>query len=106
MAKIPNGVPFNQSTAADHTVQAAVAGHYIVVKGYALQAAGSQSISFKSDSTTIWGPMPAGTNGGAVLPVCENGWFATAVGEALKCTLSAAQQTGGGVTIEIVKGHS
>lgn len=66
----------------------------IVVLSLLIISSLAQSISFNSDATQISATFPLAQNGGFALPFSEHGWFATAPGEALNITLSAATPTG------------
>lgn len=88
----------------DATLKAAVAGAYIRVLSYMIVSDAANTVTFKSNSTAITGPMSLGVNT-VLADRCERPGgclFKTAVGEALKLGLSATQIIGGYIKIETV----
>jgi hypothetical protein len=84
------------ASSTDSSLVAAVGGKKLRVISLAVQCgATATDILFESSTTTRKHKVPAGANGGQVLPTNEYGWFETAVGESLTCT------TGAGSTTEI-----
>jgi hypothetical protein len=64
--------------------------------------ASATTVTFESSTSTRIHKVPAGANGGQVLPPNEWGWFQTAVGESLTVTTSAGSDTDiSGVYIEV-----
>ena len=85
----------NPSTATTTSVIAAQgAGRVIKVHSCFLVVAGANSLTFKSDATSISGTNALAANGGLVLPHNPEGWFKTAPNEALNLTTTAAVATG------------
>ncbi len=86
----------------DQTVVAAVAGMSIEVLQYTYTASADATVTWKSASTAISGPMPILASGGianASAPAVFGGQimplFQTAVGEALKVGINAVSTLGG-----------
>jgi len=80
----------------DEELVAAVALKKIRVLALAVQCGGTATdITFESTTTTRKHKVPAGANGGQILPFNPVGWFETAAGESLTCT------TGTGSSVEI-----
>jgi hypothetical protein len=86
----------------DQTVVAAVAGMSIEVLQYTYSASADATVTWKSASTAISGPMPILASGGianASAPAVFGGQihplFKTAVGEALKVGINAVSTLGG-----------
>lgn len=94
---------FSQNTAATHEVVAAVAGKRIIVTGYELTSGGTNTVTWKSASTSLSGAsdVAAGTRLGQ--PLTDGFYFATAAGEALNITLSGAQKLAGYVNYQVVE---
>lgn len=94
----------NASASGSNTVVAAVTGKRIRVLSYVMIAAGDVTVTWRSASTAISGPMALATNGGAapgsgqMAPVGLFGQFQTEAGEALNMNLSAAVAVGGHLT--------
>lgn len=89
----------DENTAATNEIVAAVAGRQIVVINYTLVTSGDVAVNWESGTTNISGVMDAGA--AAVIDATgspESPLMATALGEALALTLSAAVQVGGHVT--------
>ena len=92
-------VPFNQNTAASHTVVAAPGvGRFVNLESFDLVCATANTLTIKSGSTVIWGPASFGNNGGiskdgAAIPCNSN--------EALVFTLGSGAQVGGSVQYSI-----
>ena len=57
-------------------------------------AAAANVITLKSATTAISAAKSLGINGGFILPRDANGWYETAVGEALNVALTAATAVG------------
>jgi len=82
------------SSSTDSSLVAAVASRKIRVLSLAVQcAATATTILFESSTTTRIHRVPAGANGGQVLPFNPVGWFESAVGASLTCTTSAGSDT-------------
>ena len=90
---------FTQSVTAastDTSVVSAVGGKKLRILSLVVQCGGTATdITFESSTTTRKHKIPAGANGGQVLPFNPLGWFETATGESLTVT------TGAGSTTEI-----
>ena len=82
------------SSAGDTTVVPAVSGKRIRVVAFALVAAGTVTVKFRSGSTDITGGMRL-VEAGGVAHAFDGGLFQTAVGQALVINLSAGQPVGG-----------
>lgn len=101
MAALTSMTPkfFSESVVAsdtDEELVAAVGGKRIRVLALAVQCGGTATIvTFESGAATRIHKVPAGINGGQILPPSPWGWFQTAVGESLTAT------TGTGSTTEI-----
>jgi hypothetical protein len=87
----------------DEELVAAVGGKKLRVLALAVQcAATATTITFESSTTTRKHKVPAGANGGQILPFNPLGWFETAVGESLTATTSAGSDTDiSGVYVEV-----
>ncbi len=90
---------FSETVAAadtDEELVAIVASKKIRVLALVVQCgATATDATFESSTTTRKHKVPAGANGGQVLPFNPVGWFETAVGESLTVT------TGAGSSVEI-----
>lgn len=90
---------FSESVTASDTDEeliAAVVGKKLRILALVSQCAGTATdVTFESSTTTRKHKIPAGANGGQVLPFNPAGWFETATSESLTCT------TGTGSTTEI-----
>ena len=86
----------DENAQANNEIVAAVSGKRIRVVSFFVVAAAANSITWKSATTAIAGPMALAQNGG-VSAEAEVGLCETAMGEALNLALSAATQVGGGV---------
>jgi len=82
------------SSAGDTTVVPAVSGKRIRVVAFALVAAGTVTVKFRSGSTDITGGMRL-VEAGGVAHAFDGGLFQTAVGAALVINLSVGQPVGG-----------
>lgn len=82
------------NTSGNTQVVAGVSGKRIVVVAYAVVAAGSVNIQFRSNNTAITGTMSL-VQAGGIAHEFSGGLFRTNVGEALNINLSAAVQVGG-----------
>lgn len=81
---------------ADEELVALVASKKIRVLALVVQCgATATDVTFESSTTTRKHKVPAGANGGQVLPFNPVGWFETAAGESLTVT------TGAGSSVEI-----
>lgn len=97
----------DKSTAATHEIVAAIAGRRIRLLGYLLVAAGSQTATWQSGSTTLTGAMsmavgvplshPAAGDSMDILPAMQ-----TEPGEALQLTLSQGVQVSGHIVYDVV----
>lgn len=94
----------NASASGSNTIVAAVTNKRIRVLSYTMIAAGDVTVTWRSASTAISGPMALATNGGAApsagqaTPAGLIGQFETNQGEALNLNLSAAVAVGGHIT--------
>jgi hypothetical protein len=80
----------------DSSLIALVAAKKLRILALAVQCgATATDILFESSTTTRKHKVPAGVNGGQVLPFNPVGWFETVAGESLTCT------TGSGSSVEI-----
>lgn len=80
----------------DEELVALVSAKKIRVLALAVQCgATATDVTFESSTTTRKHKVPAGINGGQILPFNPVGWFETASGESLTCT------TGAGSSVEI-----
>ena len=90
---------FSASIAAsstDASLIAVVSGKKLRVVALAVHCGSTATtITFESSTTTRIHKVPAGANGGQILPFNPAGWFQTATDESLTCT------TGTGSTTEI-----
>lgn len=97
--------------ATDQTLLAAIPGMSIEVLQYTYTISADATLTWKSNTTAISGPMPvlasggvvsvsapAGTFGGQTIPL-----FKTALGEALKMGISAVSTVGGHLVYRTVK---
>lgn len=87
----------------DEELVAAVVSKKLRVLALAVQCAGTATtITFESSTTTRKHRIPAGANGGQILPFNPVGWFETASGESLTVTLSAGSDADiSGVYVEV-----
>lgn len=87
----------------DEELVALVASKKIRVLALAAQCGGTATdITFESSTTTRKHKIPAGVNGGQVLPFNPVGWFETAAGESLTVTTGAGSSCDiSGVYIEV-----
>lgn len=91
------GAVINTASSGDQTIVAAVPGKQIVVTNYVLVNTTAQSLTWKSGSTALSGPMALGAlatlvvDNDAPVLVCN-------VGEALVLNLGAATQVSGHLT--------
>ena len=99
-------VNFDQSTAASHEVVSATtaAGKKVILCGAVLLCAAAVSLTFEdADGTNITGAMPAGANGGFVLPTNPLGYGKpTVISRGLFLLLSGAFQVGGTIGYRLV----
>jgi len=97
-------VVVNKSASGANELVAAVTGAIIRVTQVALVAAEAVTVTFKSATTAITGPMAWGAN----VPFIDRsaqqnrGLFATAPGEALNMDLGAAKAVGGYICVQII----
>lgn len=101
-ANAPTALPikyFSATVAAsqtDSSLIAAVTSKRLTILSLAVQCGGTATdITFESSTTTRIHKVPAGANGGQVLPSGTAPWFRTASGESLTVT------TGTGSSVEI-----
>jgi len=85
----------NVATAADHPIVAAVPGHKIVVIGWFIASSGNNTLTWKSGSNAITGPMDVANNTIFNDRTSETGVFETESGEALVLTLSGSNKQAG-----------
>ena len=88
----------NASALGTTTVAAAIPSRKIRVLALAVITAADIVVTFMSNSTAISAGCPVSARGGFVLPHNEDGWFETAVGEALGVQLGTSAATGVQVT--------
>lgn len=89
----------NYSTSGDKTVIAAVTGQRIVVTGALVVCGVAVTLTFKSGSTAVTGPMAFAAGGGFGRDARPDGYlFRTDPGEALVLNLSADASVGGCLT--------
>ena len=91
---IKRGV-INLDSAGTFTLEAAVASKRLVVYHVTVISDAAISVTFKSDTTAITGPIPVGANGGFSDGHGE-GLFETAAGEKLDATLTGTCPAVGG----------
>lgn len=97
-------VVINASLAGDNTIVAAILGRKIRVVNYTLISAGAVTVTWKSGTTAISGPMPLAANGGmapsssVLTPSGLIGVFETNANEALVLNLGGAVAVGGHLT--------
>ena len=85
----------SEASSGSNLLVAAVTGKRIqVISGFAI-ASGTVIVQFLSAATPLSGTMDLASSGGFVLPYNPDGWFETAVGEALNINLSGAVNLGG-----------
>lgn len=84
----------NPQTATDTLVVAAVTNSKIRVHSVSVVTTIANNVLFKSNTTAISSTAPIAANGGYILPFSPEGWFTTAIGEALNFTTSAATACG------------
>lgn len=97
---------FSETVAAsdtDEELVAAVTSKKIRVIALVVQCAGTATTcTFESGGSTRKHKVPAGANGGQVLPPNPWGWFETAAGESLTVTTGAGSDTEiSGVYVEV-----
>lgn len=97
---------FSETVAAsdtDEELVAAVGGKKIRVLSLVSQCgATATDVTFESSTTTRIHKIPAGANGGQVLPFNPVGWFETATGASLTCTTGTGSSTEiSGVYVEV-----
>lgn len=87
----------------DEELVAAVTAKRIRIVALVSQCSSTATdVTFESSTTTRVHKIPAGANGGQVLPFNPSGWFQTGVGESLTCTTGAGSSTEiSGVYIEV-----
>ena len=91
------------SADTDEELIAAVGGKKLRILALAVQCAGTATtILFESSTTTRIHRVPAGANGGQILPFNPVGWFETASGASLTATLTAGSDADiSGVYVEV-----
>jgi hypothetical protein len=83
--------PINVSSSGANTLVASDPTRKIKVQSYIVVAAGTVTVTFKSNSTALTGPMPLVVNSGVACPPVkptDGSYFQTAANEALVLTLS------------------
>jgi hypothetical protein len=87
----------------DEELVAVVAGKKIRILALVVHCGGTATVVlFESSTTTRKHRVPAGINGGQVLPFNPAGWFETAAGESLTCTTGAGSDVDiSGVYVEV-----
>lgn len=106
MAYLADGVPAFVTLAASGQVVAAQAGFKIRVYGFILSALAATALKFQSSTgnTDISLTMSMAATSGFVVPQCGNqGWFETAVGDALNLNMAVATTVGVQVIYALVK---
>jgi hypothetical protein len=96
---MPNAVI---SKAATGEIVAAVTGKRIRVHGYVLVTTTAVAAKWQSASTDLTGAMPGGSNSVISVPHNPDGWFETAVSEALNLNLSGSVQVSGHLYYSVV----
>lgn len=91
----------NANSAGDTTVVSAVTNKKIRVVAFAVVAAGTVDVRFKSGNTDITGSMRL-LEAGGIAHAFEGGLFETAVNQALLINLSSSVQVGGYVVYQEV----
>ena len=91
------------SSSGQNEIVAAVTGKRIRVLSYNYVCNGTVNVAWRSGATTVIGGLGYFVaNTGKVCPKNEDGWFQTAVGEALNVNLSGAVAIGGeGTYLEV-----
>lgn len=89
------------AAAETQELRAAIAGRQFEVLSYAFVCDAASTVTFKSGSTNISGPMSIAANGGVSSDGGGEALFTTAVGEALNITNSAGN-VGGHITYRII----
>lgn len=92
----------NESSSGDRTIIPAVTAKRLRVLSYKARAAAGVTLTWKSGSNAISGPLTMGTNGVDDAPPSEWGSIETNPGEALVLNLSGAVAVGGfGTYVEL-----
>jgi hypothetical protein len=98
---MPN-VNVNTSASGNTTLVAAAAGKIVRVMGYAFNAAGTVNVKLTDGSTDAMGPLAMAVNNTVESGFNPNGWYDTAVGNALSINLSANIQVSGHVSYVVL----
>lgn len=85
-----------------NTVVACPAGQQVRVIGYSFICTSAVTVTWKSGTTAITGPMDYAANGGLVEPPDMTGILQTAVGEDLNMTLGGAVQVSGRINYQLL----
>lgn len=85
-----------------NVVVAAVAGRRIRVTQMVFIVDGAVTVEVRSATTPLSGAMSFGANGGMVLPFNEQGWYTTAIGEALNFNLGGAVGVRGTIKYDLI----
>lgn len=97
---MPNA-PINTTTSGDQTILAAKTGLAYKVWKYFLIAEGQVTLTWKSGTTALSGPLLFGAGERQILDTSgTRPWFQTNVGEALILTTDATAQVSGTVVYE------
>lgn len=94
----PNFAKIDANNSGDATIVAAVSGKRIKVIAGFYVVASDLTVKWKSNSTALTGDLPISGHSGMILPLCQVGYFVTAVGEALILNLSSGVAIGGSIT--------
>jgi len=95
-------VAVDASSSGNNTLVAAVSGCKIIVLSFLAVAPTAVTVTFKSASTALSGPMPPGANGGFVMPHNPVGWMKGGTNEALILNLDSAVRVGGVLVYQLV----
>jgi len=90
----PQYAVINETTAASNEIVAAAAGKRILVVAVVVVCTGANTLTWRSATTALSGPMGFAANGGYALE-SDTGLFVTAAGEALNLLSGSAAQVSG-----------
>ena len=94
----------DETAAAENEIIAGIAGKILRVLAFTLVTNAASTVTWRSNSTDITGPMPLGVNGRVGAEFAEEGHFETAAGEALRLNAGTATAHGGWVVYVEVPG--
>ena len=94
----------SENSAGDRTLLPSPgAGRFIRVKGYVLiPNGGNVTVTWKSGSTPLSGPMPLADNFGHILPFAPQGWWDCGEDDPLVLNLGTAVQVSGFFACDII----